>query len=83
MEGSIAGQALTIFRNSTFTMPEDGFDGFIVAMLIVGNKILPVPFLFIGYNLGKFINFKLLVLGRMRIIKSPLLKRNIFADKVD
>jgi hypothetical protein len=83
LEGSIAGQTLAIFRNSTFTTSEDRTDAFTVTLLIVGYKILPVPFLFIGYDLGKFINFKLLVFGRMGIIESPLLKRDIFADKVD
>jgi hypothetical protein len=83
LEGSVTRQTFAIFRDITFTMSEDGFDGFIVPMLIVGNKILPIPFLFIGYDFGKFINFKLLVFGRMGIIESPLLERNIFADKVD
>ena len=34
-------------------------------------------------NFGKLIYFKLLVFGRMGIIKGPLFEWNISADKVD
>ena len=53
-----------------------------VALLVVRDKVFPVPVLLIGYDFGKFINLKLLVLWRMGIIESPLLKRDISTDKV-
>lgn len=57
-------------------------NGLVVALLVVRDKVFPVPVLLIGYDFGKFINLKLLVLWRMGIIESPLLKRNISTDKV-
>jgi hypothetical protein len=35
-----------------------------------------------GFNDRKFINFEFLIFGRMRIIESPLFKRDISADKI-
>ena len=49
----------------------------------VACEVFPVPVLLIGYDFGKFINLKLLVLWRMGIIESPLLKRDISTDKVN
>lgn len=54
-----------------------------VALLVVRDKVFPVPVLLIGYDFGKFINLKLLVLWRMGIIESSLLKRDISTDKVN
>jgi hypothetical protein len=50
---------------------------------IVVVKIFPVPVLVMIDNFGKLIYFKLLVFGRMGIIKGPLFEWNISADKVD
>ena len=58
-------------------------NGLVVALLVVRDKVFPVPVLLIGYDCGKFINLKLLVLWRMGIIESPLLKRDISTDKVN
>ena len=58
-------------------------NGLVVALLVVRDKVFPVPVLLIGYDVGKFINLKLLVLWRMGIIESPLLKRDISTDKVN
>ena len=58
-------------------------NGLVVALLVVRDKVFPVPVLLIGYDFGKFINLKLLVLWRMGIIESPLLKRDISTDKVN
>ena len=58
-------------------------NGLVVALLVVRDKAFPVPVLLIGYDFGKFINLKLLVLWRMGIIESPLLKWDISADKVN
>ena len=58
-------------------------NGLVVALLVVRDKVFPVPVLLIGYDFGEFINLKLLVLWRMGIIESPLLKRDISTDKVN
>jgi len=54
----------------------------VIFVLKVRNQKLPVPFILAIANAGKLICFELLVLGRVRIIKGPLLERDIFADKV-
>ena len=58
-------------------------NGLVVALQLVRDKGFPVPVLLIGYDFGKFINLKLLVLWRVGIIESPLLKRDISTDKVN
>lgn len=59
--GATAG-TVTRFRNVTLYTAKYRADGFVVALLIVGDEILPVPILFIGYDFGKHINLELLVL---------------------
>ena len=82
LEWSIAKVTVAVLWNITFTTTKDGFDGFVIALFVVGNEVSPFLILFEGYDFGKFINFKLLIFWRMGIIKSPLLKRNVSADKV-
>ena len=71
-----------VLGNITFATAKDRFDGFVIALFVVGNEVSPFPILFEGYDFGKLINFKLLILGRMGIIESPLFERNVSADKV-
>lgn len=71
------------FRDITLNTAKYRTNSFVVTLLIVRNEILPVPFLFVGQDFGEFINFELLVLGRMRILKSPLAKWNVSTDKVE
>ena len=79
----ITGRAGTMFWNITIAMPENRLNGFVIAMLVIRDEIFPVPVLLIGYDFREFINLELLVLRRMGIIKSPLLERDISADKVN
>lgn len=55
---------------------------FAVAMLQVRDQKLPVPFMLVELDCEKFIYFNFLVFGGMGIIKSPLLERDISADKI-
>lgn len=71
------------FRDITLNTAKYRTNSFVVTLLIVRNEILPVPFLFVRQDFGEVINFELLVLGRMRILKSPLAKWNVSTDKVD
>ena len=75
---SIAGRAGTMFRNIAWGTAENRFDSLMVALVIITDKILKVPFLFERDNFGKLVNLKFLILRRMGIIKSPLFERNIF-----
>jgi hypothetical protein len=68
----------TMFRNIAFNTAENRFDSLMVALVIIADKILKVPFLFERDNFGKLVNLKFLILRRMGIIKSPLFERNIF-----
>jgi len=81
--GGVALRAGTVSGNITFTMSEYRLDGLAISFLIVGNKICPVPFLLVRNNLWKLVDLKFLILWRVGIIKIPLLKRYIFADKTD
>ena len=80
---SIAGRTMTGFRNITFHVSEDRFNSLMITFLIVGDEVFPVPLLFIGNDFRKLINFKFLIFRRMGIIESPLLERNVSADKVN
>ena len=80
---SITGWAGTVFGNITFHSSEDRTNRFVIVLLIVRDKIFPFPFLMIRNDMRKLINLEFLVLRRMRIIKSPLLKRNVSTDKVN
>ena len=82
LKWSITRKTATVFRNITFAMTEYWFNGFVITLFIVADEILPIPFLLIGYDFWELINLKLLVLWRVRIIESPLLKRNVSTDKV-
>ena len=79
----VTGRAGTMFWNITLYSAEYRTYGFVIALLVIRDEILPVPVLLIGYDFRKLINLELLVLRRMGIIKSPLFERNISTDKVN
>jgi len=80
---SITYGAGTVFRNITFHTSEYRSDGFVVSLLVVRNKISPVPILLIGNDFWKFINLEFLILGRMGIVESPLFEWDVSTDKVN
>lgn len=70
-------------RNITFRPAADRADLFAIAFFVVGDEILVSPVLTEVSDQREFINFELLVLWGMGIIKSPLLEGDISADEVD
>ena len=48
---------------------------------VVGVKVVEVPVLVVADDFGKLVNLELLVLWGMRVIKSPLPQRYVFADE--
>ena len=62
--------------------PEYRSEFFVVALLVVGNEIFPVPFLLKRNDSGELVDLIFLIFGRVGIIKSPLFERDISADKV-
>jgi hypothetical protein len=62
-----------VFWNIAFYTSKDRLDSFVVTLLIVRNKIFPIPILFIRNDFWKLIYFEFLILWRVGIIKSPLL----------
>ena len=80
--GSLASWTGTGFGDVTVGTTADRLDQFPEAFVPVRNQILVSPVLTVGLDLRKFINLELLILGRMGIIKSPLLERNVSADKI-
>ena len=79
----VTGRAGTVLRDITLYSAEYRTYGFVIALLVIRDEILPVPVLLIGYDFRKLINLELLVLRRMGIIKSPLLERDVSTDKVN
>ena len=77
-----AGRAGAVLWDVAFFAAGDRFYLNIVPMFKVRNEEAPVPFLLDNLDLWKFIDLELLILWRMGIIESPLLERDISADKV-
>jgi hypothetical protein len=69
---SLAGRARAVIGDVAPGTAANGFDGLTVPLFIVVVEVLPVPILVMVNNFGKLINLKLLIFGRMGIIKSPL-----------
>ena len=73
----------TVIGDITFGPPADGTDLLFITFFKVRDEIFISPVLTEIGDQGKFVNFELLVLWRMGIVKGPLLKWNISADKVN
>ena len=80
---SIAERAGTVIWDVAFLTPCNRLDLNVISVFEVRDKQLPIPFMVVKFNLGEFVSFELLVLWRVRIVKSPLPERNISADKVN
>ena len=83
---SITARTFAVFTDITFGTSSDRLNwliGILIAPGKIEHKILIIPRFNIVKNERKLINFKFLIFGRMGIIKSPLLERDIFADKVN
>ena len=72
-----------VLRDITFRAAADRTYFLTIALFVVRDEILVRPALTKICDEGKFVNFELLVLWRMGIVKGPLLKWNISADKVN
>ena len=77
-----AERADDIFRDGPAVSSLHRLDGFFVAPKVVLEEKLPVLF-DEGFDMRQFIDFELLIFGRMGILIGPLLERDISADKVD
>ena len=77
-----AKRADGIIRNGSAVTTLNWSHRFTILPLIVFKKELPVLF-DKGFDNGKLIDLKFLILWRMGIIESPLFQRNISADKVN
>ena len=80
--GITAGTGAGVW-NITFRPAADWADLFAIAFFVVRDEILISPVLAEVSDQRKLINLELLVFGGMGIIKSPLLKGNVSADKVE
>lgn len=80
---SITSWAGTGIRDVAFRAAADRADLLTIAFFVVRDEIFVSPFLTEICDQRETIDFELLVLWRMGIIESPLLKRDISADKVN
>ena len=80
---SVTRETTTVFGDVTFTMTKYGSDGFTITLFVVRDKILPIPFLLIGYDFGKLIYLKLMIFWRVGIVESPLPERHIPAEQAE
>ena len=81
--GGLAGRAGAMLRDIALRAAADRLNGFSVFPRIVAIEILPIPGLVIGDDLWQLINLEFLVLGGMGIVESPLLERDVSADKMN
>jgi len=82
LEWSITRKATIVFGDVTLITTEYWLDGFVIALFVVVDKISPFPVLLIGNDFRELINLEFLIFGRMRVIKNPLFKRDVSADKI-
>ena len=81
--GSITARAGTGIRDVAFRAATDRSDLLTIAFFVVRDEFFVSPALAEICDQRKLINFELLVLWRVGIIESPLLKRDISANKVN
>ena len=81
--GGITAGAGAVIRDVALRAPADRTDFPAVAFFIVRDEIFVSPVLPEVGNKREFVNPELLVFGGMGIIKSPLLKRDVSADKTE
>ena len=79
----ITAWAVAVVRDIAFRAAADGADFFAVALFVVRDEFFVSPVLPEIRDQREFVNFELLILWRMGILESPLLKWNISADKVN
>jgi hypothetical protein len=79
----ITARAGAGLRDITFRPAADRTDLLSITLFVVRDQFLVSPVLPEVSDKREFINFELLVFGRMGIIESPLLEGNVFADKAD
>ena len=76
------GRAGAVLWDVTFFTACNGFYLNIVSVFKVRDEETPVPFMLDDLDIWKLIHFKFLIFWGMGIIESPLLERDISADKV-
>ena len=81
--GSLTAGTGTVIRDIAFRAAADRTDLLAITFFKVRDEIFISPVLTKIGEQGKFVNFELLIFWGMGIIKGPLLKRDISADKVD
>ena len=79
---SSTSRAGAVFGDITLNTTKNRLNGFMITLFVVVDEILPVPILLERNDVWELVNLKLLIFGRMGIIKSPLLKRDISTDKM-
>ena len=77
-----AGRAGAVLRDVTFFTAGDRLYLNMVPVFKVRDEETPVPFMLDDLDIWKLIHFKFLIFWGMGIIESPLLERDISADKV-
>jgi len=78
----VTARASAVIRNITFRASADRADLFAIAFFVIRDEFRISPVLSEVGNKWEFINFKLLIFWGMGIIRHPLLKRDVSADKI-
>jgi len=81
--GSITARAGTVIGDVALRPAADRADFLTITFFVVGNEVFVVPVLAEVGDQRELINLKFLILGRVGIIKGPLLQRNISANKLN
>ena len=77
------GGAFTVFWDVTLLTPGNRFNLLLIFVLKVRDEELPVPLILVKSDTWEFIGLEFLIFWGVGIIKSPLLERDIFADKIN
>lgn len=78
---SITTRTATAARDIAMRVTTDGKNLLAIAFFVVRDKVFVSPVLSVIRDQRELINLEFLLFGRMRIIKSPLLERNVSTDK--
>ena len=63
-------------------MAADGKNLLVIAFFVVRDKVFVSPVLAVICDQRELINLEFLIFGRTKIIKSPLLERDVSTDKI-
>ena len=82
LRSATAGAAKILWDITRF-MAGNGLNHLSVSEFVIRDQETPIPVVLMNLDFGQSVHLKFLIFWRMRIVESPLLKRDVSADKTD